>query len=89
MSGRSAIDEFNATEVDGLAVETGERLGAEDPAGLAERFKETYAKWEGLMADIPADDLDAMAEHGVRCFLIGEALMRQDDVEAATRALIG
>ena len=34
-------------------------------------------------------DLDAMAEHGVRCFLIGEALMRQDDVEAATRTLIG
>ena len=34
-------------------------------------------------------DLDAMAEHGVRCFLIGEALMRQQDVEAATRAMIG
>ncbi|MBW4329301.1 indole-3-glycerol phosphate synthase TrpC [Stakelama sp. CBK3Z-3] len=34
-------------------------------------------------------DLDAMAEHGVRCFLIGEALMRQDDVETATRILIG
>lgn len=34
-------------------------------------------------------DLDAMAAHGVRCFLIGEALMRQADVEAATRALIG
>ncbi len=34
-------------------------------------------------------DLDAMAEHGVRCFLVGEALMRQQDVEAATRALIG
>jgi indole-3-glycerol phosphate synthase len=33
-------------------------------------------------------DLDAMAEHGVRCFLIGEALMRQADVEAATRELI-
>ncbi|CAH0352334.1 indole-3-glycerol phosphate synthase TrpC [Sphingobium sp. CECT 9361] len=34
-------------------------------------------------------DLDAMAERGVRCFLIGEALMRQPDVEAATRELLG
>ena len=34
-------------------------------------------------------DLDAMADHDVRCFLIGEALMRQDNVEAATRELIG
>ena len=34
-------------------------------------------------------DLDAMAERGIRCFLIGEALMRQQDVEAATRALVG
>lgn len=34
-------------------------------------------------------DLDAMAAHGVRCFLIGESLMRHDDVEAATRAMIG
>jgi indole-3-glycerol phosphate synthase len=33
-------------------------------------------------------ELDAMAEHGIRCFLIGEALMRQTDVEAATRALV-
>jgi indole-3-glycerol phosphate synthase len=34
-------------------------------------------------------DLDAMRGHGVRCFLVGEALMRADDVEAATRALLG
>ncbi|RJF90978.1 indole-3-glycerol phosphate synthase TrpC [Sphingomonas cavernae] len=34
-------------------------------------------------------DLDAMAEHGVKCFLVGEALMRQSDVEQATRELLG
>jgi indole-3-glycerol phosphate synthase len=34
-------------------------------------------------------DLDAMAERDVHCFLIGEALMRQPDLEAATRALVG
>ncbi|WP_174285720.1 indole-3-glycerol phosphate synthase TrpC [Sphingomonas bacterium] len=34
-------------------------------------------------------DLDSMAAHGVRCFLIGEALMRAEDIEAATRGLLG
>jgi indole-3-glycerol phosphate synthase len=34
-------------------------------------------------------DLQAMADHGVRCFLVGEALMRQADVEAATKELLG
>lgn len=34
-------------------------------------------------------DLEAMAARGVSCFLIGEALMRADDIAAATRALVG
>ena len=33
-------------------------------------------------------DLDALAAHGVHCFLIGESLMRQQDLTAATRALV-
>ncbi|RCK52541.1 indole-3-glycerol phosphate synthase [Thalassospira profundimaris] len=34
------------------------------------------------------DDLARMGKVGAKCFLIGESLMRQDDVEAATRALL-
>ena len=33
-------------------------------------------------------DLARMARAGVRCFLVGESLMAQADVEAATRALL-
>jgi indole-3-glycerol phosphate synthase len=61
-------------------------------------FQHTYE----LVGQAPADctfvaesglsshtDLVAMAAHGVRCFLVGESLMRQDDLESATKALLG
>ena len=34
------------------------------------------------------DDLAFMAGHGARCFLIGESLMRKEDVETATRDIL-
>ena len=65
-------------------------------------FSVDFARTYELVDRAPADctfvaesglhtraDLDAMAARGVRCFLIGESLMRQPDVAAATRALLG
>ena len=54
-------------------------LVARAPAGC------TFVAESGLTG--PAD-LAAMATHGVRCFLVGESLMRARDVEAATRTLL-
>lgn len=34
------------------------------------------------------EDLAELARYGARCFLVGESLMRQDDVTAATRQLL-
>src|SRR5690606_20750554 len=36
----------------------------------------------------PHAALERLAQGGVRCFLVGESLMRQPDVQAATRRLI-
>lgn len=45
----------------------------------------TFVAESGLRSH---EDLAAMAAHGVRCFLVGETLMRAADVSAATRALL-
>ena len=34
-------------------------------------------------------DLDRMAQAGARAYLVGESLMREKDVEAATKKLLG
>jgi len=65
-------------------------------------FETTLATTKRLAPGIPADrimvsesgifttaDLDDLATVGVRTFLVGESLMRQVDVEQATRALLG
>jgi indole-3-glycerol phosphate synthase len=63
----------------GVDLTTTERLAAQLPPGRI------LVSESGLGS--PAD-LARMARAGARCFLIGEALMRQADVAAATRALL-
>lgn len=65
-------------------------------------FTVDLAVTERLAKRVPADallvaesgigghaDLLRLREHGIGCFLVGESLMRQPDLEAATRALLG
>jgi indole-3-glycerol phosphate synthase len=65
-------------------------------------FETTLATTKRLAPRIPTErvtvsesgifstaDLDTLASVGVRTFLVGESLMRQADVEQATRALLG
>lgn len=65
-------------------------------------LKVDLATTEALAPQVPADclvvaesglfshaDLTRMATAGARCFLVGEALMRQPDLRQATRCLLG
>jgi len=64
-------------------------------------FTVDFARTYELVGSAPSDitfvaesgltshaDLAAMAAHGINTFLVGEALMRADDIESATRALL-
>ena len=64
-------------------------------------FETDLSTSESLAAILPDDylvvsesglsnraDLDRLADHGITTFLIGESLMRQNDVERATRELL-
>ncbi len=59
---------------------TTERLAQQAPAGAI------LVGESGIAA---RTDCERLARSGVRAFLVGESLMRQRDVEAATRALLG
>ncbi len=60
-------------------VDTTKRLAREAPDGSV------IVSESGLST---RQDLGQLARYGVRCFLIGEALMRAENVEAATRELL-
>ena len=94
------VEVHNAKEMD-RAMKLKSRLIGVNNRNLRD-FTVDFARTYELVSKAPKDctfvaesglttraDLDAMAEHNIHCFLIGEALMRQDDVEAATRALVG
>lgn len=61
-------------------ITTSQRLSAHLPAGK-------IGVCESGIASI--DDLMLMKKHGISCFLVGESLMREADVAAATKRLLG
>jgi indole-3-glycerol phosphate synthase len=93
------IETHDATEFD-RALKLKSRLIGVNNRNLKD-FSVDFARTYELVANAPADctivaesgigshaDVLNMQEHGVNCFLVGEALMRDDDVETSTRLLL-
>jgi indole-3-glycerol phosphate synthase len=93
------VEVHDAAELD-RALDLKSRLIGANNRDLRD-FSVDFARTYELVTRAPADclfvaesgigshaDLEAMAANGVRAFLVGESLMRQSDVEAATRALL-
>lgn len=59
---QASLDTFVAENSARIASETGAQLGAQDPEGIVARFKETYSKWQTLLADTPREDAKALQE---------------------------
>lgn len=94
------IETHDRTEVE-RALKLGGRLLGINNRNLR-TFETSLTTFKKLATDIPsdaflvaesgiftADDVLELAGYGAQGYLVGESLMRQDDVEAATRALIG
>ncbi len=93
------IEVHTAAELERAAMLKSELIGINNRD--LNTFRTDLATTETLARQVPAgrmivsesglagrDDLARIARHGVRCFLIGETLMREDDVAAETRALL-
>jgi indole-3-glycerol phosphate synthase len=94
------VEVHDAAELD-RALRLGSRLIGINSRNL-KTLQVDLATTEELARRVPTDrlvvaesglerhpDLERMAAAGARCFLVGEALMRQADVRAATAALLG